>query len=79
MLLLALIVSAAPFLDLFRARCGCGEHSKRGALRTVDRGREREFFIDNQLVRSHSNIEMVWRTGRATWELYSICSLGVYA
>ena len=29
---------------------------------------EREFFIDNLLVRIHFIIEMIWRTGLAPWE-----------
>jgi len=29
---------------------------------------EREFFIDNLLVRIHLIIEMIWRTGLAPWE-----------
>ena len=35
----------------------------RGAAR-----REREFFIDNLLVRIHFTIEMIWWTGLAPWE-----------
>jgi len=31
-------------------------------------GTEREFFIDNLLVRIHLIIEMIWWTGLATWE-----------
>ena len=31
--------------------------------------REREFFIDNLLVRIHLIIEMVWWTGLAPWEI----------
>ena len=30
--------------------------------------REREFFIDNLLVRIHFIIEMIWWTGLAPWE-----------
>jgi hypothetical protein len=30
--------------------------------------REREFFIDNSLVRIHFIIEMIWWTGLAPWE-----------
>ena len=30
--------------------------------------REREFFIDNLLVRVHFIIEMIWWTGLAPWE-----------
>ena len=30
--------------------------------------REREFFIDNLLVRIHLIIEMIWRTSLAPWE-----------
>ena len=30
--------------------------------------REREFFIDNLLVRIHLIIEMIWWTGLAPWE-----------
>jgi len=29
---------------------------------------EKEFFIDNLLVRIHFIIEMIWRTGLAPWE-----------
>jgi len=29
---------------------------------------EREFFIDNLLVRIHFIIEMIWWTGLAPWE-----------
>ena len=29
---------------------------------------EREFFIDNLLVRIHYIIEIIWRTGLAPWE-----------
>ena len=32
------------------------------------RQREREFFIDNLLVRTHFIIEMIWWTGLAPWE-----------
>ena len=31
-------------------------------------GRERDFFIDNLLVRIHFIIEMIWGTGLAPWE-----------
>ena len=31
-------------------------------------GREREFFIDNLLLRIHFIIEMIWWTGLAPWE-----------
>ena len=30
--------------------------------------REREFFIDNLLVRIHFIIEMIWWTGLVPWE-----------
>ena len=30
---------------------------------------EREFFIDNLLVRIHFIIEMIWWTGLAPWEV----------
>ena len=30
--------------------------------------REREFFINNLLVRIHSTNEMIWRTGLSPWE-----------
>ena len=33
-----------------------------------DRAEEREFFIDNLLVRIHFIIEMIWWTGLAPWE-----------
>ena len=32
------------------------------------KAREREFFIDNLLVRIHFIIEMIWWTGLAPWE-----------
>jgi len=32
------------------------------------RALEREFFIDNLLVRIHFIIEMIWWTGLAPWE-----------
>jgi len=31
--------------------------------------REREFFIDNLLVRIHTIIEIIWWTGLAPWEI----------
>jgi len=39
--------------------------------------REREFFIDNLLVRIHFIIVLIWWTGLAPWELESpfTCSL----
>jgi len=32
------------------------------------RGAERDFFVDNLLVRIHFIIEMIWWTGLAPWE-----------
>ena len=41
----------------------------RGSLACgADAQREREFFIDNLLVRVHFIIEMIWWTGLAPWE-----------
>jgi len=37
---------------------------------------EREFFIDNLLVRIHFIIEMIWWTGLAPWELSVTLSVG---
>jgi len=37
-----------------------------------DSCREREFFIDNLLVRIHFIIVMIWWTGLAPWELNSL-------
>jgi len=39
-------------------------HKKQRPPRTL----EREFFIDNLLVRIHFIIEMIWWTGLAPWE-----------
>ena len=38
------------------------------AKRAEASGAEREFFIDNLLVRIHFIIEMIWWTGLAPWE-----------
>ena len=35
----------------------------------ITRDREKEFFIDNLLVRIHFIIEMIWWTGLAPWRL----------
>ena len=39
--------------------------------------REREFFIDNLLVRIHFIIEMIWWTGLAPWEFERVVGFTV--
>ena len=38
---------------------------------------ERDFVIDNLLVRIHFVIEMIWWTGLAPWEFDRLRSMGV--
>jgi len=45
-------------------RCG----TRRSVAVTSNTCREREFFIDNLLVRIHLVIEMIWWTSLAPWE-----------
>ena len=47
-------------------RCPIGERRRRSVFGI--RCSEREFFIDNLLVRIHFIIEMIWWTGLAPWE-----------
>ena len=53
-------------------RAGCvargGAKMTAGCRSAPADSREKEFFIDNLLVRIHFIIEMVWRTGLAPWE-----------
>ena len=50
------------------ARVGDVNQVRSAASSTLPMQREREFFIDNLLVRIHLTIEMIWWTGLAPWE-----------
>ena len=52
--------------DAKGAREGGGATDAGSAAGSAER--EREFFIDNLLVRIHFIIEMIWWTGLAPWE-----------
>ena len=45
-----------------------GRHAPVGDAQRPPRSSERDFFIDNLLVRIHFIIEMIWWTGLAPWE-----------
>ena len=54
--------------DVFCVRRAQVEAGMRNAEHNHVLQREREFFIDNLLVRIHFIIEMFWWTGLAPWE-----------
>ena len=61
-----------PLHEALKPRLGTGRTSSEGWTRAWGSSREREFFIDNLLVRIHFIIVMIRRTGLAPWEFEAL-------